>query len=118
MLNLHAESVGTSAAVIAWDAPATGAAVDHYELFANGVQVGLSTATRATASGLSCSVSPNVLGVEAVDAGGRHSTRATITVTPACGGGAPCVSDCGALAIQAQGWASAALSTGHTEGLT
>src|SRR4051812_17160768 len=46
--NLRAGDVGSSTVTLTWDAPSSGAPVDHYEVFANNVLVGRVAVTRAT----------------------------------------------------------------------
>jgi sugar lactone lactonase YvrE len=88
--DVHVVQLAVAAATVDWDAPADGSPVDHYELFVSGSSVGTTTAPTTVFAGLQAACitgSPVTVGVEAVDAQGRHSDRATLNVMPLCGGG-------------------------------
>jgi chitodextrinase len=84
--------LGTSSATqtsltLSWTASTDNVAVTGYQLFLNGSQVGTSTSTSYSFSGLTCATS-YTLGVTAYDAAGNVSgTAAVSTSTAACVGG-------------------------------
>ena len=89
-VNLRVVSTGLASVSLAWDPPAAGAAVDHYEVLLNGVSVLTTSNAGAVLTGLQAACiygTPAVVGVEAVDASGQHSDSVTMTVMPVCGGG-------------------------------
>jgi chitodextrinase len=82
--NLHATSATATSITIAWNASSDNVGVAGYRPYNDGSVVGSTSTTSYTVSGLSCG-SSNTLGVEAYDAAGNRSQRATIaTVTSAC----------------------------------
>ena len=74
---LNASNVTQTGATLGWSASA-GAAL--YGLSVNGTGIGTTTQTSYAFSGLACGTA-SVLGVEAIDAAGNRSTRATLAVT-------------------------------------
>jgi len=89
-VNLRVVSTGLASASLAWDPPAAGTAVDHYEVFVNGVSVLTTPNAGALLTGLQAACiygTSAMIGVEAVDASGQHSDSVTTTVMPVCGGG-------------------------------
>ena len=81
---LAAGTAHRSHAPVTWTASTDNVGVAGYRLFRDGVSAGTTTSTSFTFTGLSCG-SSYVLGVEAFDAAGNTSARATITAsTPAC----------------------------------
>ena len=79
---LVASSVGETSAALDWTASTDDVGVVGYGVYRDGTQVGSSTSTSATVSGLVCATSYS-LGVDAVDAAGNRSPRATVPVTTA-----------------------------------
>src|SRR5882672_7516671 len=86
---LVASSVGQTSVVLSWSPSTDNTGVAGYGIYRNGAQVGSSTSTSATVSGLACATT-YTLGVDAVDAAGNRSAAATVSVTtaPCAGGGA------------------------------
>ena len=79
---LVASTVGQTSVTLSWSPASDNTGVSGYGVYRDGVQVGSSTTTSATVSGLVCATSYS-LGVDAVDAAGNRSARATIAVTTA-----------------------------------
>ena len=80
-VNLRVVSTGLASVSLAWDPPAAGTAVDHYEVLLNGVSVLTTSNAGAVLTGLQAACiygTPAVVGVEAVDASGQHSDSVTI----------------------------------------
>ena len=75
-LNFLAGTSGPTSIPVSWTASNDDRGVDRYDLFVNGQPAGSTTATTFTFTGLTCSTS-YTLGVEARDAAGNHSGRAT-----------------------------------------
>jgi chitodextrinase len=82
-----AQSGSTATSVTAsWAASTDNVGVTGYTLYVNGAQVGTTTGTSATATGLSCGTTYTVA-VDAFDAAGNHSTKASVSAsTAACSG--------------------------------
>jgi chitodextrinase len=73
-----------SSIAIMWSSSLDNVGVAGYDVFSNGTKVGSVTGTSYTFNGLTCGTS-YTLGVEAYDAAGNHSTRATVGgATSAC----------------------------------
>jgi hypothetical protein len=68
--------------VVAWNASTDNVRVAGYGLYRNGASTGTTTATSATFAGLVCGTS-YAIGVDAFDAAGNRSARATIQATTA-----------------------------------
>ena len=64
---------------MSWNASTDNVGVAGYALYVNGAQVGTTTGTGGTASGLSCGTSYTIA-VDAFDASGNHSTKASISL--------------------------------------
>jgi chitodextrinase len=79
---LEVTEVTQTTASIAWQAAPRSAQVVGYALYRDGRLAGLALKTSATFIGLACGTT-YVLGVEAVDKHGQHSTRAEIPATTA-----------------------------------
>ena len=74
----------TTTISIGWTASSDNVAVTGYGVYSNGTLVGSPTSTSYTLSGLTCGTSYTIA-VDAVDAAGNRSTKATITAaTSAC----------------------------------
>jgi chitodextrinase len=72
---------------LTWGASTDNVAVASYGLYRNGSGAGSSSGTSATVSGLTCGTS-YTLGVDAADAAGNRSGKATVSAsTASCGGG-------------------------------
>jgi hypothetical protein len=84
-LNFAAGTAGPTTIPVSWTASNDDRGVDHYRLYLNGQPAGTATSTSFSFTGLSCSTS-YTLGVEARDAAGNTSGRATINTaqTAAC----------------------------------
>ncbi len=81
---LAASAVGQTSATLSWSASTDNVGVAGYRIFRNGSQVGTSSGTTYTATGLLCATS-YTFGVAALDAAGNVSGTATKSVsTPAC----------------------------------
>ena len=81
---LAASAVGQTSATLSWTASSDNVGVAGYRVFRNGSQVGTSSGTTYTATGLLCATS-YAFGVAALDAAGNVSGTATKSVsTPAC----------------------------------
>ena len=75
----------SSSLPLSWTASTDNVAIAGYDLFLNGNSAGATTSTGYTFTGLSCGTA-YTLGVDAFDAAGNISTRATLGVsTAACG---------------------------------
>jgi chitodextrinase len=69
---------------LAWTASTDNVGVTGYDVYSNGTKVASTVGTSYTVTGVSCGTS-YMLGVEAYDAAGNHSTRSTTTgSTAAC----------------------------------
>ena len=73
-------AVGQSSATLSWTASSDNVAVTGYRVFRDGTQVGTSSSTSFTVTGLNCATS-YTLGVAALDAAGNVSATATKAVT-------------------------------------
>jgi chitodextrinase len=83
---------GTTTIATSWNAATDNVGVAGYRLFRGGTQVGTSTSTSFTFSGLTCDTSYQ-LGVEAFDDAGNVSSRTSLTASSgACDTTAPTVS--------------------------
>jgi chitodextrinase len=95
---------------IAWTASTDNVGVTGYTLYVNGTQVGPTTGTSATATGLTCGTAYTVA-VDAFDAAGNHSAQASISAsTAACSGDTTSPSTPTGLATSAVGQTSITLS--------
>jgi chitodextrinase len=84
---LNVSGATTTAISLGWNASTDNVGVAGYDLFRNNTRVGSTAGTSYTFSGLSCGTS-YALGVDAYDAAGNVSGRASITAaTSTCGGG-------------------------------
>ena len=72
----------TTSATLSWTASTDDVGVTGYRLFQDGIQVGTSTTTSYSFTGLTCATT-YTLGVAAVDAAGNVSGTATMSVTTA-----------------------------------
>ena len=82
--NLHVTAATTTSISVAWDASTDNVAVSGYALYRNGTPTGLTTSTSGTFSSLACGTG-YTLAVDAYDAAGNRSTKATVTAsTGAC----------------------------------
>jgi chitodextrinase len=85
--NLATGGVGQTSLTLTWTASTDNVGVSGYRLFRNGTQVGTSTTTSYTFTGLTCGTS-YTLGVAAYDAAGNVSGTATLSAgTSVCGSG-------------------------------
>ena len=85
---LATSGIGQTSMTLSWTASTDNVGVTGYRLYQNGTQVGTSTVTNYTFSGLACGTS-YTLGVAAVDAAGNVSGTATLSATTAaCSGSA------------------------------
>ena len=75
--NLAASATTQTSLSLSWSASTDDVGVTGYDLYSNGIKVGSTTAIHYTFSGLGCGTS-YTLGVEAFDAAGNHSTRASV----------------------------------------
>ena len=83
-LMLATSGVGPSSVTLSWVASTDDVGVTGYRLFVNGTQVGTSTSTSYSFTGLACGT-PYTLGVAAYDAAGNVSGTATLQYsTSAC----------------------------------
>jgi chitodextrinase len=84
---LNVSGASASAIWLGWNASTDNVGVGGYDLFQNNARVGSTAGTSYTFAGLTCGTS-YTLGVDAYDAAGNVSSRASITAaTSACGGG-------------------------------
>jgi len=82
--NLAATSATPSSLSVSWAASTDDTAVTGYDVFLNGTKIGSATNTDYTFGSLTCATNYTV-GIEAYDAAGNHSPRATLdTSTSAC----------------------------------
>jgi chitodextrinase len=82
--NLAATSATASSLGLSWSASTDNVGVAGYDVFLDGARVASTTSTGYSFGGLACGTS-HTLGVEAYDAAGNHSTRATLAAaTSAC----------------------------------
>jgi chitodextrinase len=94
---------------LSWSASTDNVGVTGYTLYVNGAQVGTTTSTSMSATGLACSTTYTV-SVDAFDAAGNHSAKASIsTSTAACADTAPPSTPTG-LSTSAVGQSSITLS--------
>jgi len=94
---------------LSWSASTDNVGVTGYTLYVNGAQVGTTTGTSMSATGLACSTTYTV-SVDAFDAAGNHSAKASIsTSTAACADTAPPSTPTG-LSTSAVGQSSITLS--------
>jgi chitodextrinase len=85
--NFATTSTTTNSIGVQWTASTDDNGVSGYRLYSNGTQVGTTSGTSFTFTGLSCS-NTYTLGVEAYDGSGNTSPRATVTgSTGTCTGG-------------------------------
>jgi len=87
--NLRITSTAQTSLTLAWNASTDNVAVTGYNTYIDGTQTGTTTTLSSAFSGLTCNTS-HTLGVEAKDAAGNVSGRATLSgTTSACstGGG-------------------------------
>ena len=81
---LAASAVGQTSATLSWTASSDNVAVTGYRVFRAGTQVGTTSSTTFTVTGLTCATT-YTLGVAALDAAGNVSATATTSATtPAC----------------------------------
>jgi chitodextrinase len=73
-------NVTTTSVALSWNASSDNVAVAGYGLYRNGTSVGTSSGTSYTFSGLTCETSYS-LAVDAFDAAGNRSAKATLTAT-------------------------------------
>ena len=84
---LNVSGATTTAVSLGWNASTDNVGVAGYDLFRNNTRVGSTGGTSYSFTGLTCGTS-YTLGVDAYDAAGNVSSRASITAaTTACGGG-------------------------------
>jgi chitodextrinase len=82
--NLRATSATESSVAVAWNASTDNVGVTGYNVYRDGTFVATTTATSHNLTGLTCATS-YTFGVEALDAAGNKSTRASLTAaTAAC----------------------------------
>jgi hypothetical protein len=85
--NLSSPSHTSSSVALSWTASTDNVGVTGYQIFRNGAQVGTSTGTSFTSSGLAASTAYSFF-VKAVDAAGNVSAQSnTISVTTSAGSG-------------------------------
>lgn len=77
---LQATSVTATSVTLSWSASNDNVGVTGYDVFNGSTRVATATGTSQALSGLTCATS-YVLGVEAVDAAGNHSSRGTLAAT-------------------------------------
>jgi chitodextrinase len=83
--NLAISAANQTSLGLSWTASTDNVGVAGYDLYLNGTRLGSTTGTSFTFAGLICATS-YTLGVEAFDAAGNHSTRASLVgSTTACG---------------------------------
>ncbi len=81
---LAASAVGQTSVTLSWTASSDNVAVTGYRVFRAGTQVGTTSSTTFTVTGLTCATT-YTLGVAALDAAGNVSATATTSATtPAC----------------------------------
>ncbi len=73
--NLAQSGSTTTSVTVSWTASTDNVGVTGYTLYVNGAQVGTTTGTSATATGLTCGTAYTVA-VDAYDAAGNHSAKA------------------------------------------
>ena len=87
--NLSVAGVTATGFTLSWTASTDRVGVAGYRVWLNSTAVGTTSATSYSFSGLACGTSYSV-GVDAYDAAGNHSSRASVSAsTAACGGAAP-----------------------------
>ena len=107
--NLQRSSSTLTSMALSWSASTDNVGVTGYTLYVNGAQVGTTTSTSMSATGLACSTTYTV-SVDAFDAAGNHSAKASIsTSTAACADTAPPSTPTG-LSTSAVGQSSITLS--------
>src|SRR5207302_178699 len=85
--NVALGAVTTTSLALSWSPSTDNVGVAGYGVYVNGSRVAMATTPSYTAFGLSCGTSYK-LAVDAVDAAGNRSERASLTAsTAACGGG-------------------------------
>jgi hypothetical protein len=91
--SLRVSTVSTSSISLAWTASSDNVSVAGYDLYKNGAGAGTTAATSAAFSSLSCGTS-YTMAVDAYDAAGNRSAKASITAyTSSCVGSAPADTD-------------------------
>src|SRR5215211_1739356 len=82
--NLALTSATPSTLVVSWSASTDNTGVAGYDIFLNGSKIDSTASTAYSFAGLTCATN-YTLGVEAFDAAGNHSTRASVAAsTTAC----------------------------------
>jgi chitodextrinase len=84
--NLQKSGSTATSVTLSWTGSTDNVGVTGYTLYVNGAQVATTTGTSATATGLSCGTA-YTMAVDAFDAAGNHSAKASISAsTAACPG--------------------------------
>jgi len=82
--NLQKSGSTTTSVTVSWTGSTDNVGVTGYTLYVNGAQIGTTTGTSMTATGLACGTTYTVA-VDAFDAAGNHSAKASISAsTAAC----------------------------------